>query len=46
MVYKILPTKEFYKDFKRLGKPEREKLKKKVEEVAENLHDTSTFIMI
>lgn len=34
--YKILPTKEFSKDFKKLGKQFQERIRNKVEEVAEN----------
>lgn len=36
MPYKILPTKEFEKDFKRLDKFMQDRIKKKIEEVAEN----------
>jgi len=36
MNYKILPTKEFSKDFKKLGKQFQERIKNKVEEVAKN----------
>lgn len=36
MSYKILPTKEFFKDFKKLETSYQERIKKKVEEVAEN----------
>lgn len=36
MSYKILPTKEFSKDFKKLDKNNQERIKKKVEEVSEN----------
>lgn len=36
MSYKILPTKEFFKDFKKLDISYQERIKKKVEEVAEN----------
>ena len=36
MPYKILPTSEFSKDFKKLDKPMQERIKKKIEEVSEN----------
>ncbi len=36
MPYRILPTKEFEKDFKKLDKFIQERIKKKVEEFAEN----------
>ena len=36
MPYKILPTKEFEKDFKKLEGFMQDRIKKKVEEVAEN----------
>jgi len=36
MRYKILPTKEFYKDFQKLDKNSQLRIKKKVEEAAEN----------
>ncbi|MBI2499195.1 type II toxin-antitoxin system RelE/ParE family toxin [Candidatus Woesearchaeota archaeon] len=36
MPYKILPTKEFEKDFKKLDLFIQERIKKKVEEVAKN----------
>jgi len=36
MPYKILPTKEFSKDFKKLDKLMQERTKKKIEEVSEN----------
>ena len=36
MSYKILPTKEFSKDFRKLDKHFQEKIKKKIEEVAIN----------
>ncbi len=36
MIYKILPTKEFEKNLKRLDKNFQERIKKKIEEVAEN----------
>ena len=36
MSYKILPTKEFYKDFKKLGIQFRNRIKNKVAEVAED----------
>lgn len=36
MHYKILPTKEFEKDFKKLDSFIQERIKKKIEEVAEN----------
>ena len=36
MTYKILPTKEFSKDFKKLDAPFRERIKSKVQEVSEN----------
>ena len=45
MPYKILPTNEFEKDFKKIDSFMQERIKKKVEEVAENperykhLHD-------
>lgn len=35
MNFKILPTKEFSKDFKKLDKFMQERIKKKIEEVAE-----------
>jgi mRNA-degrading endonuclease RelE of RelBE toxin-antitoxin system len=35
MPYKILPTKEFSKDFKKLDKHLRDRIKSKIEEVAE-----------
>ena len=35
MNYKILPTKEFSKDFKKLDKQFQERIKSKIEEVAE-----------
>jgi len=36
MLYKILPTKEFEKDFRKLDSFMQERIKKKVGEVAEN----------
>ncbi len=36
MSYKILPTKEFEKDFNKLDKNFQERIKRKIEEVAEN----------
>ncbi len=36
MNYKILPTKEFEKDFKKLDSEFQLRIKKKIEEVAEN----------
>ena len=36
MPYKILPTKEFSNDFKKLDSHIQERIKKKMEEVAEN----------
>ena len=36
MPYKILPTKEFSKDFKKLDKSVRDRIKNKIEEVSEN----------
>ena len=36
MNYKILPTKEFSKDFKKLDKQFQQRIKDKVEEVAED----------
>ena len=36
MGYKILPTREFSKDFKKLDKQFQDRIKKKVEEVAED----------
>jgi len=36
MHYKILPTKEFSKDFKKLDRITQARIKKKVEEVAED----------
>ncbi|MEK6903085.1 MAG: type II toxin-antitoxin system RelE/ParE family toxin [Nanoarchaeota archaeon] len=36
MPYKILPTKEFEQDFKKLDKFMQNRIKKKVEEVSEN----------
>ncbi len=36
MNHKILPTKEFYKDFKKLDKNIQERIKDKIKEVAEN----------
>ena len=36
MSYRILPTKEFEKDFKKLDNSMQERIKKKIEEVAEN----------
>ncbi len=36
MSYKILPTKEFYKDFNKLDKQFQNRIKKKVDEVAED----------
>lgn len=36
MSYKILPTKEFYKDFKKLDKTIQERIKDKIREVAED----------
>ncbi|MBU0466101.1 MAG: type II toxin-antitoxin system RelE/ParE family toxin [Nanoarchaeota archaeon] len=36
MTYKILPTKEFEKDLKKLDKNVQDRIKKKIEEVAEN----------
>ena len=36
MSYKILPTKEFSKDFKKLDSFFQNRVKKKIEEVAEN----------
>ena len=35
MIYKILPAKEFSKDFKKLDKQLQVRIKKKIEEVAE-----------
>ena len=36
MNYKILPTKEFSKDFEKLEKKEQEQIKRKIEEIAIN----------
>ena len=36
MTYKIHPTKEFYRDFKRLNKHSRERIKKKIEEISKD----------
>ena len=36
MTYKILPTKEFSKDFKKLDKSIQERVKSKIEEVKDN----------
>ncbi|MFA4953139.1 MAG: type II toxin-antitoxin system RelE/ParE family toxin [Candidatus Pacearchaeota archaeon] len=36
MSYRIIPTKEFIKDFKKLDNSVQERIKKKIEEVAEN----------
>ncbi len=36
MPYKILPTKEFSKDFKKLDKHLQDRIKSKIEEVAED----------
>jgi len=36
MPYRILPTREFERDLKNVEKKEHERIKKKVEEVAEN----------
>tara|TARA_Y100000034_G_C6639577_1_gene279513 strand:+ start:319 stop:567 length:249 start_codon:yes stop_codon:yes gene_type:complete len=36
MSYEILPTKEFSKDFKKLDGSVKKRVKKKIEEVAEN----------
>ena len=36
MTYKILPTKEFEKDFKKIDSFMQERIKKKVEEIAKN----------
>jgi len=36
MSYKILPTKEFSKDFKKIDKQFKERIKKKVEEIAQD----------
>ena len=36
MTYKILPTKEFSKDFKKLDNTSKQRIKNKVEEVAED----------
>ncbi|MBU1129272.1 MAG: type II toxin-antitoxin system RelE/ParE family toxin [Nanoarchaeota archaeon] len=36
MIYKILPTKEFTKDFKKLDLIIKKRIKKKVEEISEN----------
>jgi len=36
MSYKILPTKEFEKDFNKLDNSLKERIKSKIEEVAEN----------
>jgi len=36
MTYKILPTKEFEKDFNKIDSFMQERIKKKIEEVAEN----------
>ncbi len=36
MSYKILPTKEFSKDFKKIDKQFQERIKNKIEEVAED----------
>ena len=36
MPYKILPTREFIKDFKKLDYNSQERIKKKIQEVSEN----------
>ena len=36
MPYRILPTKEFSKDFRKLDKNEQDRIKKKIEEVSVN----------
>ena len=36
MLYKILPTKEFEKDFRKLEKNEQHRIKAKIEEVSQN----------
>ena len=36
MSYKILPTREFSRDFEKLDKQFQDRVKKKIEEVAEN----------
>lgn len=36
MPYKILPTKEFARDFSKIAPSEREQVKNKIEETAEN----------
>jgi mRNA-degrading endonuclease RelE of RelBE toxin-antitoxin system len=36
MSYKVLPTKEFSKDFKKLDKQEQKRIKSKIKEVAQN----------
>ena len=36
MIYKILPTKEFYKDFEKLDKQFQQRIKNKVEEIAKD----------
>lgn len=36
MIYKIIPTKQFEKDFKKLDKGFQNRIKKKINEVAEN----------
>ena len=36
MTYKILPTREFEKDFRKLDLSFQNRIKKKIEEVAEN----------
>ncbi|MDO8627571.1 MAG: type II toxin-antitoxin system RelE/ParE family toxin [Candidatus Diapherotrites archaeon] len=36
MTYKIIPTKEFAKDFKKIDKPFQLQIKKKIEEVSED----------
>lgn len=36
MSYKIIPTKEFIKDFKKIDSSSQNRIKKKIEEVAEN----------
>ncbi len=36
MPYKILPTKEFSKDFRKLDRVNQERVKKKIEEVSHN----------
>ena len=45
MAYKILPTKEFSKDFKKIDSQMQLRVKKKIEEVSDDLQDSSICTM-